>query len=208
MKEQITAKGKIQQICDVLKKETIEPAKQEASEIIENAHLQAQEIVKNAQKQAAELLEKAKITREEEEKTFTSSLHLAMKQTLNSLKQSIENELFNKELTTLLEKPMMDAKIMAEWINIVVQAIEKEGIDVDLSAYVGKKIPTKHVTELLAQNTLKRLREDEVKAGDFEAGLKIRLHEKQMTVEITMDSLKDLFSQFLRKDYREMVFNT
>ncbi len=61
---------------------------------------------------------------------------------------------------------------------------------------------------ILAQNTLKRLREDEVKAGDFEAGLKIRLHEKQMTVEITMDSLKDLFSQFLRKDYREMVFNT
>lgn len=54
MKSLETGKDKIQKICDALKKETLEPAKQEAREVIENARLQAAEIVTAAKKEAEE----------------------------------------------------------------------------------------------------------------------------------------------------------
>ena len=38
MKGLETGKDKIQKICDALRKETLEPAKQEAREIVEKAH--------------------------------------------------------------------------------------------------------------------------------------------------------------------------
>ena len=48
MKGLESGKDKIQKICDALRKETLEPAKQEAREIVENAHMQASEIVTEA----------------------------------------------------------------------------------------------------------------------------------------------------------------
>ena len=50
MKELETGKNKIQKICDVLRNETLDPAKQEAREIIENAHIQAAKIIEDAKK--------------------------------------------------------------------------------------------------------------------------------------------------------------
>ena len=50
MKGLDTGREKIQKICDSLRKETLEPAKQEAREIIENAHMQASEIVRCCQR--------------------------------------------------------------------------------------------------------------------------------------------------------------
>ena len=54
MKGLETGKDKIQKICDALRKETLEPAKQEAREIVENAHLKADEILQEAKKKAEE----------------------------------------------------------------------------------------------------------------------------------------------------------
>ena len=56
MKE--SSKTKIQNICDQIKQEAIEPAQQQAKEIIENARLQAEEIVTQAKQERDSLLEK------------------------------------------------------------------------------------------------------------------------------------------------------
>ena len=52
MKGLKNGRDKIKEICDVLKQETLEPAKQKAREVIENAQLQAEEILKEAREKA------------------------------------------------------------------------------------------------------------------------------------------------------------
>ena len=72
MKGLETGKNKIQKICDVLRKETLEPAKQEAAEIVENAHIAASKILVDAQKKGQELLSLAEKEIAEKKKVFES----------------------------------------------------------------------------------------------------------------------------------------
>ena len=68
-----TGKDKIQKICDALRKETLEPAKQEAREIVENAHLAASEIVREAKKKAEAAVSKAEIEINEKKKVIINN---------------------------------------------------------------------------------------------------------------------------------------
>ena len=117
MKGLETGKDKIQKICDALRKETLEPAQQEAREIVENAHLQASEIVQDAKKQAAKMISEAASEIEERKKVFQSSLHLACRQGIEQLKQKIEEQLFDKELFELVTREMGDPKTVAHILN-------------------------------------------------------------------------------------------
>ena len=104
MKGLETGKDKIQKICDSLRKETLEPAKQEAREIVENSHMQASEIVAEAKAKAIAMTEEAEKEMEEKKRVFHASLNLACRQGIEQLKQKIEKDLFNQELTALIVK--------------------------------------------------------------------------------------------------------
>ena len=53
MKEMEKGSDKVQKICELLKQETLEPAKQEAKELLENAKMQASRIVQEAKEKKA-----------------------------------------------------------------------------------------------------------------------------------------------------------
>ena len=57
MKGLDNGKNKIQKICDALRVETLEPAKQEAREILENAHLQAADLIREAKDKMQSMIE-------------------------------------------------------------------------------------------------------------------------------------------------------
>lgn len=207
MTSQDTGKGKIQKICDILKKETIEPAKQEAGEIVENAKMQSEEIVQEAKNRANKTIEDAKKKMEEEKRTFEASLRLASKQAIDELKQQIEENLFSDALAKALGEPTKDPKLIAKLINCIVEAIDKEGLDVDISAYISKEVPAKEVTELLLGKVKERLHEGAVSFGDFIGGVMVKLNEREITIDITRDAVKNLLIEYVRKEFREMLFN-
>jgi len=204
-KQQASAKGKIEQICNILKKETIEPAKQEASEIIENARMEAKELIQGAQKKAEEIEQTARRSMEEKKATFDASLHLAAKQTVETLKQKIEKELFNSALEETLKHSVKDPQILANLINSIVSAIDKEGIDVDLSACIAKDVSAKTVTGHLLDKVRERLREHAVQVGEFAGGIQVKMHDREITIDMTAESLKDLIASFVRKEFRQML---
>jgi V/A-type H+-transporting ATPase subunit E len=76
---------RIQKICDALREETLEPAKEEAQHIIEQAKVHAEEIKKEAEKQKQTLLDNSKKTIEKDRNVFNSSLEQATKQSLEEL---------------------------------------------------------------------------------------------------------------------------
>src|ERR1700722_9240164 len=166
--------NKIQQICDALKKDAIEPAKKESERIIEEAQAKAEQLINDAKKQIEKLQQEEKAKIEQERNVFQSFMEQAAKQTLESLRQSIEHQFFNKELQHLIDKETSDPKMIAKMIEAVIKAIDKEGLSADLSAVIPEGISPKEVNACLAENVLHKLKEHSVILGKFSGGAQIK----------------------------------
>lgn len=198
---------KIQQICEALRKQTLEPAKQQANEIIENAKIEAENIKARAQKEAKDLLSIAQKEIEQKKKLCASSINSASRQVIDKLKQELEQHFFKTNLKDLLDKELAKPTVIAELITAIIHAIEKEGIDSDLAVYVPKQVGVEKINNLLAQDILKKLKEKKVIEKEFSGGAQVKLLDKEITLDVSDEALTDLIANFLRKDFREMIFN-
>lgn len=207
MKGLETGKDKIQKICDALRKETLEPAKQEAREIVENAHIQASDIVEEAKAKAKSMLETTEKEMEEKKRVFHASLNLACRQGIEELKQRIEKDLFNVELATLIINEMADPKVIANLLNSFMKSMEEKGIEEDFAASIPKGISPRMINELLASKVLERLEDQTVVASDIQGGVQIQLKGREITIDISDAVVRELIAQYIRRDLRDLVFN-
>lgn len=206
MKGTESGKDKVKKICDILRRETLEPAKNEADEIVRIAKQQASEIIAAAQNEAERLNAEARQEIERQKNVFQSSLKQACKQTIESLKQSIEEKLFNQELAKLLTKHTQDPKVLSQLIAAVVKAIDEQGTEANLSIYVPAAVPARAVNSLLTHEILEKLREKSVLVGPLTGGIEVKLHKENITIDISDAALKELVANYIRKDFREMIF--
>jgi len=207
MKNLETGKDKIQKICDAIRKETLDPAKQEAREIVENAHLQAAEIVKEARSSSALLKHTAEVEIEERKKVFQSSLQLACKQGIETLKQKIEQELFNPELESLIKKETGKPDLITRLIQGFMHSLDKHGIEEDFEAVIPKDISARSINALLSEKILERLRNRTVEVGDFHGGVQLRMKGREITIDISDAAIRELISSYVRRDFRDMIFS-
>jgi V/A-type H+-transporting ATPase subunit E len=208
MKGTESGKDKVKKICDILRRETLEPAKTEAEEIIRHAKEQAEEIIATAQKESEKIQEEARQEIERQKNVFQSSLNQACKQAIAALKQGIEEKLFNQELAHLITKHTQDPKILAQLVTAVVKAIEKDGVEADLSVYIPAAVPPREVNSLLAQDIVSKLKEKSVLVGPLTGGIEVKLHKANITVDVSDAALKELVANYIRKDFRGMIFGT
>jgi len=206
MKSVDTGKDKVKKICEVLKKETLDPAKKEANKIIALARSDAERILEDAKREGKRIYEEAKKKIEEERNIFKASLNLAGKKSLDTLKQEIEQNLFNKELNTFVDKQMKDPHVIAELISAIVKGIEREGIDVDLKAVISSAVSTKEVNRELAKGVIERLKSKSVEIGDITGGTQVKIVDKNLTIDMTDEALKALLASFVREDFRSVIF--
>ncbi len=208
MKNLESGEEKIQQICDAIRKETLEPALRDAQTIIDEANKKAEKIIQDAQAKGEEYMSQARRTIDQENNVFQSSLTQAVKQSLEALRQNIETKLFNDQLQEILQKPASNPKVIAELINAIIKAIEKQGIDTNLAAVIPASVPAKEVNELLLEEVVKKLRNKSVEIGNFAGGAQVKILGKNMTIDISDTALKELLSNYVRKDFRKLILNT
>lgn len=201
-----TGKDKIQKICDAIRKETLEPAKQEAREIVENAHLQAAEIIREAEKKGSTMKKEAEGEIEEKKRIFEASLHLSCRQGIEMLKQKIEQELFNRELADQVKKEMSSPQIIVELIQSFMRSLEEQGIEEDFEVVIPKEIPPRAINTLLADKVLERLKGQSVVLGDLQGGVQIRMKGRGITIDISDAVVRDLIARYIRRDLRDLVF--
>lgn len=206
MKSVDTGKDKVKKICEVLKKETLEPAKKEADRIIAKARVDGEKIIEDAKREAQKLQEEAKKRIKEERNVFQASINLACKKSLDTLKQEIEKKLFNEELDHFIRKQMNHPDIVAELISAIVKGIEKEGIDVNLKALISSTVSPQAVNQALAKGIVDRLKEKSVEIGDIMGGAQVKIVDKNLTVDMTDEALKTLLANFVREDFRSVIF--
>lgn len=207
MKTLESGKDKIQKICDQIRHQTIEPAQEEAESIIAEAKRRAQEIIEEAENLGKKTLEQNRHHIEQERKVFHSSLQQAAKQGIESLRQQIEKNFFNDELHALLQKQMGEPGIIANLVNAIVSALEKEGMAVDLSVVIPRAVSSDEVSRLLLDQVAAKLQNKPLELGNFAGGTQVKMAGKKMTIELTDQALKELVAQYIRKDFRDLVFN-
>lgn len=201
-----TGKDKIKKICEILKNESLEPAKKESQKILSEAEEKAKEIIDEAKKVAEEIYEANKEKMKGERAIFESSLNQACKQGVETLRQLIMQQLFNNELSDWVRKQVVDPKIASQLIEVLIKAVEKEGISADFSAVISSKISAEQVNALLAKNVLEKLKEKSVTLGNFKGGIQIKLHDQNLILDMSDQALIELMEKYLRKDFRDLLF--
>lgn len=207
MKSLEKGQDKIQKICDKLRNKTLEPAQQEAKTIIEAAQKKGEELLQETKKQAEQLIKQARGQIEQERNVFQAALKQASKQTVEGLRQEIEHHLFNKEIDQILEKPLSEAKLVADLINGIVKALEKEGLNADLTVAIPRAVSAREVTVLLLENVCKKLKGKPLEIGNFSGGAQVKLQGHQMTLDLTDQAIKELLANYIRKDFRQLIFS-
>lgn len=206
MKSVDTGKDKVKKICEVLRRETLDPAKKEADLIIRKAREDAAKIIADAKKEAGRIHLAAKKTIEEERNVFEASINLSCKKSLSMLRQEIEKEFFNPQLKKWIGEKARDPSVIAALISAIVKGIEKEGIDADLKALIPASVSPKAVNEELLKGVIERLKQESVQIGEFEGGAQVKLVDQNMTVDVSEEALKNLVASFVRDDFRSIVF--
>ncbi len=201
-----TGEDKIQQICDMLKVETLEPAKQEAAEIVEKARREAQQIIEKGEDQAKELVQQTHEKLEKERAVFQSALQQAAAQCFEALKQRIQNKLFDSELDSVIRQSGSSPEIVGKVIQAIVKGLEAEGMSAELSAIIPQSVSVDEVNRFLGERILKKLAANSVELGSFAAGAKVKLADKKLTLDISDQVLKELLANYVRKDFRELIF--
>ena len=198
---------KVSRICDHLRKQALEPAEKEAALILEEAKNQADEIVSRAEKRADEILTQAKAEILREKQVFQSSLAQGAKQSLEMLRQEMIQHLFNPKLESLIVNKTNNPEIVARIIDALLQGIKVSGITGNTKAYIPSDVSVDEVNHLLLGEVVKSLEGKSVQIGNFKGGAQVKLVDKNMTLEITDEALKELLSEFIRADLRKYIFN-
>lgn len=207
MKNLDKGQDKVEKICQEIRKETLEPAQKEAERIIEEAKQAAEKIVEDAHHEKEKILKSAKAEIAQEKNIFESSLEQASRQSLESLRQSIEHKMFNEGLDHVLKSHTSNPQVVATLINAIVKALEKEGLDAHLSAIIPKEVSSKDVVVFLAEDVKSKLKDEAMTVGNFAGGAQVKLMDKKMTVDISDKALSELVSSYVRKDFRKLFFN-
>lgn len=201
-----TSDEKLQKICDLLRQDTLEPAQKEAAQIVAHARSQAEKIIHDAYVETEKLRDETQQEIQQQHHIFQSSLELAMKQSLESLRQSIENKLLKDNLSQHLNKEMTQSQVIADLIKALIQAIQKEGLSVELSAFVPQHASVEEVNKLLGADLLRALKQGTVFVGDFKGGVRLHLKDKAITLDVTSEEVVELLRKHMRKDFRRMLF--
>ncbi len=200
------AHQRVQAICEKIRTETLDPAKAEALEIIEHAKKDAEKIKAHARHEAEKHLHDLKKKLEEERRIFTSSLHQAAEQSIETLKQKIENALFNPSLDKWLSAQISTSENGSKLVEAIVRALDRDGIKANLQLKIAHTMSAEEILAKVATEIADRLKKGSVAVADFQGGVQVHLEGKHVTIDLSEKVLKELVTTFIRKDFRKFFF--
>lgn len=199
-------KNKLGEICDILRKETLEPAQKEAKQIIESSKKEGDKIIERAMLEARQLVEEAQSKIAQEKKLFESSMDLASKQTFNQLQHMVFEQLFNQGLSDLSSSILRQGDVMAKLVATIINTLEKEGLNGNVSLALAKEINPSEVSKYLVATAIEKVKNGGVKIDTLAEGARVEIKDKKMTIDVSPQSLKDLMGNFLRDSFKQILF--
>jgi V/A-type H+-transporting ATPase subunit E len=208
MPELEKADARIQIICDKIRSETLDPAKEQAQEIIENARQEAERILHHAHERAEHMVKEARKSLDEEKQIFESSLEQAAKQSVELLKQKIEESLFNPTLEKWIHEQLGNEKNYGKLVEALVKAIQKDGIKSELTVQIPKEFSPNAINAELSQDILNQLKGKSVTLSDLPGGVLVKILAKNMVLDLSSKALQEIVASFIHKDFRKIFFGS
>ncbi len=203
-----TGQDKVKKICDVLKKETLDPARQQAEEIVTSARNEAEKIIRQAQEKAAHRIHEAEERLKKQEEVFHSSLHLAFKQAVAKLKVDIQTKVFQPALIQKISETMQKTEVLTDLLKSVFQAIAKSGLEGDCTIELAKAISQEEVSLMMARLGLEKIEKQVQIQGDFQAGIKVKLEKHNIVFDLTDEAIEQLILEFSSENLKKILFQS
>jgi len=200
-----TAVG-VEDLIDRLKTDGVSKGKQEAEALIADAKRQSLAILDAAQAEADQIIATAKTEAQRQQQAGNQALQLAGRDALLKLRESFQLQ-FENRLRKLIGKTLEDPQLLREMILEVagkarLQTEEVAEVLVPASA-AGDDPLTAYVTGLTAE-----MLSEGVTFGvgdDVAAGVRVRLGEQDVEIDLSDESLAAFLSRFLVPRFRQVM---
>lgn len=206
-KDNLTKTAGVEQLIDRLKSDGVAKGKDEAEAIIAAAKKQALEIVDAAKREADQILSAVKAEAERLQKTSGQALQLAGRDAMLKLRESFQQQ-FENRLRKLVGNSLREPETLRKLIlevagknkpdspGSVVQLLlpHTAGSSDPLSSYVAGL-----TADMLAEGVTFGVGED------VEAGVRVRLGERDVDVDLSDEALAAFLSRFLIPRFRELM---
>lgn len=199
------ADSKVQEICNILRKETLEPAQYEARKIIDDARVEADEMVRKAKEEVIAIFQESKKTLAQELRVQEGSIQLAIRQGISALKQGVE-KMFSRELHTEVEQVMKGEDLIAKAVGVILHLIEKEGLGVDLRCLFPKHVNMELICDQLIGNFAEKVKTCGMQIADIKGGVEVKIMNKKMSIDMTDGAVKELLASYVIPELRERIF--
>ncbi|MBI5274376.1 MAG: hypothetical protein HY860_04915 [Chlamydiales bacterium] len=202
-----TGNEKIKKICDVLKAQTLDPAKEEAKKIIEIAKKEAEKIVKEAKEKSAQLITIAETECEDKKRLMEASLKLASRQAVSSLRQKISQDLFSKEFSLIVKQVMQKPSIIAKAIEAAIGQVGHGKEFSDILIELPKVVSPDQIIQELTQTIKDKLSKQQLQIGDIESGVVIHKQHDNIAIDLTEESATQLLGRYITEHLQQYIFS-
>ena len=201
-----SSKKKVKKICDVLVKETLEPAQKKAEEIIEDASRKAAHIIAEAKEKAANLIKEAEGKIKEKQMVFDSSIKIATQKALTLLRDQVESKLFQPELENQIKKYLNKKEVVVKIIDALVHALNIEGIKTDLNVLISKEFKPEEICAAILDDSLAALKGKVVRLGESDSGVTLKCDGYHLSIDVTDDAIKEIVTAYAGEHLRKILF--
>lgn len=207
----------VEQFIQQLRDKGVEAGQREADRLVDEARKMALEIVQKANGEADEMKAKIKKDIEQDKAAAEAALKLAFRDTVLRLKSEITSR-FAAQVKNLVSVTMHDRESLRELIlevvrEILTKDIENQPIEILISPEIirGHEFSENPedpqadpLSTLIQQLSSEMLRQEiEIKAGgDHTEGIRIRLIDKDLEIELTEQTLSDLLLKHVLPRFR------
>ncbi|MBN2862844.1 MAG: hypothetical protein JXN62_06765 [Bacteroidales bacterium] len=199
--------NKLQELTDKIYEEGITKGREKAEAIISEARNEAEKIRKSSEKEAEEIIAKAERDAEELKKITLSELRISFRNSMNSLKQEVENLITGKIIDEPVSKVLSDTSFVAKLIEITAEKIfsVKDGAGADIN------VPEEMIGDLkqyLSKQTAKAVSSGIVlhPVKSMGKGFEIVPHGKEYKIRVTEADFTSYLKAFLRPGLIDLLF--
>lgn len=204
MKHLDTGADKIKKICDAIRHETIEPAKQQAKVILEQASEQATKIIQDARSQAESILETAKKQHEKEKHIFEASMAHSAKLFKEKLRIEIEEHFLSKSLDQLSMHLFNSEEMCAKLVSALIAGFSNKTMGGDLTLILSHNLNKQEFVKHLSSDVKARI--SRVDSSDNISGVVLKCEGENLRIELNREQLTEALLETLRSDFRKYFY--
>lgn len=204
MKHLDTGSDKIKKICDAIRHETLEPAKQQARVIVEQASDQAALILQDARNQADAMLDNAKKQHEKDKQIFEASMQHASKLFKEKLKIELEQHFLSQAIHKISSDLFHSSELSAQVVSALVEGYSNKALNGDFIAMISHHLDKEKFVKALSSEVKRKIAQ--VQHSNITSGVVLKSEGDNLRIDIDEKQLSDALMQVVRSDFRKYFY--